>query len=56
MDTSEPVIGWDLWIMVFVCFPLLLLVFHKVYKWKSWGKVLFEKIDLDDNVQKEEIL
>ena len=56
MDTSEPVVGWDLWIMVLVCFPLLLLVFHKVYKWKSWSKTLFETIDLDNNVQKEEIL
>ena len=56
LDTSEPVVGWDLWIMVLVCFPLLLLVFHKVYKWKSWSKTLFETIDLDNNVQKEEVL
>lgn len=56
MDTSEPVIGFDLWIIVLVFFPMLLFIFHKVYKWKSCGKVLFEKIDLDDNMQKEEIL
>ena len=56
MDTSEPVIGFDLWVIVLVFFPMLLFIYHKVYKWKSWGKVLFEKIDLDDNVQKEEIL
>jgi membrane protease YdiL (CAAX protease family) len=56
MDTSEPVIGFDLWVIVLVFFPMLLFIYHKVYKWKSWGKVLFEKIDLDDNMQKEEIL
>jgi len=46
LDTSIPVIGLDLWIIVLVCFPILLLIYHKVYKWKSWKKVLFTSIEL----------
>ena len=53
MDTSEPVIGWDLWIIVLVCFPLLLFIFHKVYKWKTWSEVLFETIELENPDQME---
>jgi membrane protease YdiL (CAAX protease family) len=56
IDTSEPFIGFDLWVIVLVFFPMLLFIYHKLYKWKPWKKVLFEKIDLDDNMQKEEIL
>lgn len=56
MDTSDPVIGWDLWIIVLVIYPLMLFIFHKVYKWQSWKKVLFETIELEDEVQKEEDL
>lgn len=48
MDTSEPVIGWDLWVIVLVVYPLMLFIFHKVYKWNSWKKVLFEMVELED--------
>jgi membrane protease YdiL (CAAX protease family) len=54
MDTSKPVIGIDLWIIVLVFFPMLLLIYHKVYKWKSWKKALFEPIDLGNSGQTEE--
>ncbi len=56
MDKSEPIIGWDLWVIVLVCFPLLLFIFHKVYKWKTWSEVLFENIEMDDKAQKDEVL
>ena len=56
MDTSDPVIGWDLWIIVLVIYPLMLFIFHKVYKWKPWRKVLFETVELEDEVQKEDEL
>ena len=54
-DVSEPAAGVDVLIPVFVIFPILLLVFAKVYKWNNWkarlsGKVL---IDHNDRVTKE---
>lgn len=48
-DVSDPVLGWDVLIPVFVVFPLLLFVFSQMYGWKNWkekltGKVLTEEV------------
>tara|TARA_R110000765_G_scaffold95435_7_gene179616 strand:+ start:666 stop:1625 length:960 start_codon:yes stop_codon:yes gene_type:complete len=57
-DVSEPVLGWDMLVPVFVVFPILLLVFSKKYGWTNWknkltGKVLskeeFFKLENLDN-------
>jgi len=47
-DISEPVLGWDMLVPVFVVFPILLLIFSKKYGWTNWkeklaGKVLSEE-------------
>lgn len=43
-DISDPVLGWDVLIPVFVVFPLLLLFFARKYKWKNWKEKLFGKV------------
>ncbi|MBO0323390.1 CPBP family intramembrane metalloprotease [Muricauda sp. CAU 1633] len=43
-DISEPSLGWDAVIPVFVVFPLLLLFFSKKYGWKNWKDRLFGKV------------
>ena len=43
-DISDPVLGWDILIPVFVVFPLLLLVFAKKYGWTNWSDRLFGKV------------
>ena len=43
-DISDPVLGWDILIPVFVVFPLLLLVFAKKYRWTNWSDRLFGKV------------
>lgn len=35
-DVSEPALGWDAYIPVFVVFPILLWVFARKYGWKNW--------------------
>lgn len=50
-DISNPVLGWDVLIPVFVIFPLLLFFFSKKYKWTSWKERLTGKV-----VSKEEFL
>jgi hypothetical protein len=35
-DISQPELGWDLLVPVFVIFPLLLWFFSKKYKWTGW--------------------
>jgi hypothetical protein len=43
-DISEPTLGWDVLIPVFVIFPLLLWFFSKKYGWKNWKQRLFGKV------------
>ncbi len=55
-DVSDPVLGWDVLIPVFIIFPVLLFIFSQVYGWKNWqekltGKVLSEE---EFNAKEEE--
>ncbi|WP_421807382.1 CPBP family intramembrane glutamic endopeptidase [Flagellimonas sp.] len=43
-DVSEPALGWDVLIPVFVVYPLLLLYFSKKYGWKNWKDRLFGRV------------
>lgn len=53
IDMSEPALGADVYLPVFVIFPILLFVFAKKYKWSNWSEKLFGKIEkpvtLSDN-------
>ncbi|MFQ3240007.1 MAG: membrane protease YdiL (CAAX protease family) [Olleya marilimosa] len=45
-DVSEPGQGFgDIFIPVFVVFPILLIIFAKVYKWTNWKEKLFGTIE-----------
>ena len=45
-DVSEPGQGYgDIFIPVFVVFPILLVIFAKVYKWTNWKEKLFGTIE-----------
>jgi membrane protease YdiL (CAAX protease family) len=41
-DMTGPSIGWDIWVTLFIVYPLLLVLYSKIYKWKSFKSVLFE--------------
>ena len=43
-DISEPALGWDVLIPVFVVYPVLLLIFSRKYGWKNWKGRLFGKV------------
>ncbi len=43
-DISEPVLGWDILVPVFVIFPLLLFFFSRKYGWKNWKERLTGKV------------
>ncbi|ADV50675.1 Abortive infection protein [Cellulophaga algicola DSM 14237] len=48
IDISKPELGWDVFIPVLIIYPILLIIFSKVYKWTNWkekltGKVLTEE-------------
>ena len=46
VDTSEPAVGAEMFIGVFVLYPLLLLIFSKKYGWKNWKEKLFGKVEI----------
>ena len=39
-DVSDPILGWDVLIPVFVIFPILLFIFSKKYQWTDWKERL----------------
>lgn len=43
-DISDPVLGWDVLIPVFVVFPILLFVFSRIYGWQNWKEKLTGKV------------
>ena len=43
-DVSEPTLGLDAFIPVFVVFPILLLIFAKKYDWTDWSGKLFGSV------------
>ena len=42
IDYSEPVIGIDSFLTIFLLQPLIILLFSKVYKWKNWKEKFFK--------------
>ncbi len=45
IDTSEPSVGWETFIPVFVLYPIMLFIFSKKYGWKNWSEKLFGKVE-----------
>ncbi|MFI2742342.1 lysostaphin resistance A-like protein [Zhouia sp. PK063] len=43
-DVSDPKVGAEIFLPVFVVYPILLLIYGKVYKWTNWKERLFGKI------------
>ena len=44
IDISEPVLGWDILMPVFVVFPILLYLFSKKYGWTNWKERLTGRV------------
>lgn len=43
-DISNPVLGWDVLVPVYIIFPLLLWFFSKKYKWTNWKERLTGRV------------
>ncbi|WP_396634806.1 lysostaphin resistance A-like protein [Maribacter sp. R86514] len=50
-DVSDPILGWDVLVPVFIVFPILLIIFSKKYVWTNWKEKLAGKV-----LSKEEFL
>ena len=45
VDTSDPSVGIEMFLPVFVLYPLMLLLFSKKYGWRNWKEKLFGNIE-----------
>jgi len=45
IDTSEPEVGIELFLPVFVIYPLVLFIFSKKYGWTNWKQKLFGNVE-----------
>ncbi len=50
-DISEPSVGWDMLIPVFVIYPLFLFIMARKYKWTNWKEKLFGKVEKPIEIQ-----
>ena len=53
IDTSEPSLGWDTYLPVFVLYPLMLIIFSRKYGWKNWSEKLFGKVERPNLITEE---
>lgn len=54
-DISEPELGLDVFIPIFVIFPILLYIFSKKYTWTNWKERLTGDIQSKENFLEENI-
>lgn len=47
-DVSDPALGWDVLVPVFVVYPILLIIFSKKYGWTNWKERLTGKVPPKD--------
>ncbi|MBJ2172986.1 CPBP family intramembrane metalloprotease [Aureibaculum sp. A20] len=45
LDTSEPSLGLNTYLPVFVIYPIMLFIFSRKYGWKNWKEKLFGKVE-----------
>ena len=45
VDTSEPSIGLEMFLPVFLVYPIIILIFSKKYGWTNWKDKLFGKVE-----------
>ena len=43
LDTSKPAVGWGLVIILVVCYPLMVFILSKIYRWTNWKTRLLGK-------------
>lgn len=56
IDTSEPSAGFEMFLPVFVLFPIILYVFSKKYKWTNWNEKMFSTIRKPIELNEDEFI
>lgn len=56
VDISEPSIDWEMFVPVFILYPLILLLFSKKYGWTNWKEKLFGRVFKPLEFKEEEFI
>lgn len=56
VDISEPSIDWEMFVPVFILYPLILLLFSKKYGWTNWKEKLFGHVFKPIEFKEEEFI
>ncbi|HEY9170056.1 MAG TPA: CPBP family intramembrane glutamic endopeptidase [Lutibacter sp.] len=56
VDISEPYIDWEMFVPVFVLYPLILLLFSNKYGWTNWKEKLFGRVFKPLEFKEEEFI
>ena len=56
IDTSEPSVGWEMFVPVFILYPLVLFIFSKKYGWTNWQEKLMGTIRKPIELKEEEFI
>jgi membrane protease YdiL (CAAX protease family) len=51
IDTSEPSVSWEMFVPVFIVYPIMLFLFSKKYGWTDWKEKLTGKITKPDSLK-----
>lgn len=50
-DVSDPSVGWDILIPIFIFYPILLFIMAKKYGWNNWKEKLFGNVKNDKTLK-----
>lgn len=56
IDTSEPSVSWEMFVPVFVLYPLVYVIFSNKYGWTNWKEKLFEIVHEPIELNEDEFI
>ena len=56
VDTSEPSVGWEMFVPVLVLYPIVLFIFSKKYGWTNWQNKLMGTIQKPIELNEDEFI
>tara|TARA_R110001583_G_scaffold190328_1_gene354492 strand:+ start:966 stop:1925 length:960 start_codon:yes stop_codon:yes gene_type:complete len=54
-DISEPSVGWEMFLPVFVLYPIMIWIFSKKYGWTNWKEKMFGTIKKPEVINESEL-
>ena len=56
VDTSEPSVGWEMFVPVFILYPLVLYIFSNKYGWNNWQEKLMGTVRKPFELNEDEFI